>query len=185
VENGGETMILIINLCKEKLHYYEFVRPIEDILNKDGVEFETKHYLKLDEEDLKGAKKIIICGTSILDNEFMKDVKKFSWIKETDKPLLGICGGMEIIGVLFGGNLKKKTEIGFYFDKFERDFLGMNGMQELYHLHDFYIANLAGFEIFTKAEVIQAIKHRQRRIYGVLFHPEVRNKSLITRFVSL
>ena len=31
-------MILIINLCSEKLHYLEFVKPIEDILGKDYID---------------------------------------------------------------------------------------------------------------------------------------------------
>ena len=37
---------------------------------------------------------------------------------------------------------------------------------------------------FTKSKIPQAIKHKEKKIYGVLFHPEVRNKELILNFVK-
>ena len=74
-------MILIINLCKEKLHYYEFVKPIEDILKNKKIGFFTKNYKKISADDLKEAEKIIICGTSLKDNEFLEDINKFEWLK--------------------------------------------------------------------------------------------------------
>jgi GMP synthase (glutamine-hydrolysing) len=122
------------------------------------------------------------------DNEFLKDVKKFEWIKTFDKPILGICAGMQIIGVLFGGKIKKKTEIGFYSEIFENEFLGLKGKQEVYHLHNNFIAfdKLKEFNIYCYGNGIsQSVKHRDREIFGVLFHPEVRQKDLIKRFVEL
>ena len=53
-------MILIINICKEKLGYYEFVRPIESILENNKIKFFTKHYNKVNKNDLKKSDKIII-----------------------------------------------------------------------------------------------------------------------------
>jgi GMP synthase-like glutamine amidotransferase len=32
---------------------------------------------------------------------------------------------------------------------------------------------------------VQAIKHKQKDIFGVLFHPEVRNREIIERFVHV
>ena len=107
-------MILIINICHEKLHYYEFVKPIEDILRKGGVGFFTKYYKDITDSDLEKSLKVIICGTSLKDGEFVKDVSEFSWVSSFDKPLLGICGGMQVIGLLNGRDLKKGEEIGFY-----------------------------------------------------------------------
>ena len=180
----GGKMILIINTCKEKLHYFEFVKPVEDILKKQGIDFWTKHYLKISEKDLRRAKKIIICGTSLQDNQFMEDISYFSWLKNFKKPVLGICAGMQIIGLVFGGKIKKKVEIGFFREKFEREFLGLNGEQEVYHLHNHFVDffKLKGFEIFSGKEVPQAI--RFQKIYGILFHPEVRNKELVLNFVK-
>ena len=39
--------ILLINVCEQKLHYFEFVKPIENILKDEKKDFFTKHYLKL------------------------------------------------------------------------------------------------------------------------------------------
>ena len=117
-------MILIINICKEKLHELEFVKPIEDILRKNKISFKTRHYNEINESETKKFNKIIISGTSLKDDQFLENLDKFQWIKSYNKPILGICGGMQILGLLYGGNLKKKTELGFYFENF-KEFLGL------------------------------------------------------------
>jgi len=38
---------------------------------------------------------------------------------------LGICAGMQIIGLLYGSRLKKNTEIGQIRIKFQKEFLGL------------------------------------------------------------
>jgi GMP synthase (glutamine-hydrolysing) len=179
-------MILIINLCKEKLHYLEFVKPIEDILKRNNVKYFVRGYEKVKKVDLKKCKKIIICGTSLLDNEFIKKINLFDWVKDIGKPVLGICGGMQVIGLVFGGKFKKETEIGFYTEKFRKNFLGLLGKQEVYHLHNNYV-EFSGkeFEIFSGGKIAQAVKHKEKEIYGVLFHPEVRQKDLIKNFCLL
>jgi|TARA_Y100000310_G_scaffold309615_1_gene353899 GMP synthase (glutamine-hydrolysing) len=186
-------MILIVNVCKEKLHELEFVKPIEDILNRAGEDFFVKHYRDMGEKDLAKANKVIICGTSLKDEEFAKDLDKSDWIKDFEKPIFGICAGMQLIGMVFGGKLKKKTEIGFYFENVERDFLGLLGedeVHEVYHLHNNYIdfSELKDFEVYFKSSnsehLAQAVKHKKKEIYGVLFHPEVRQKEMILEFVK-
>jgi GMP synthase (glutamine-hydrolysing) len=177
-------MILIINTCKEKLHYLEFVKPIIDIVRLLDLKYLVKNYKKLKELDLKKADKIIICGTSLYDNEFLKNITYFKWIKNFNKPLLGICAGMQIIGLIYNGKLKKKTEIGFYKENFNKEFLGLIGEVEVYHLHNYYVDfnKISCFESYCKNKISQAIKHETKEIYGVLFHPEVRNKELIKKF---
>ena len=175
-------MILIINVCKEKLHYYEFVKPIEDILNKNKIAFFTKHHLDIKDKDLKKASKIILCGTSLQDFEYDKDLSKFKWIKNFEKPVLGICAGMQIISSVFGGKKKIATEIGYYHENFKKKFLSLEGEHEVYHLHNNYTILPEEFENFTDGKIPQAIKHKTKLIYGVLFHPEVRNKKLVEEF---
>ena len=163
-------MILIINICKERFHALEFVKPIEDILKKIGAQFKIKHYKELSEQDIKKSDKIIICGTSLADNEFLKNLKEFSWIKRYKKPLLGICGGSHIIGLLFGYKLKKKRQIGLKEIVLKHEFLGIKGKIKAYHLHQFHVLP----ELFKKDNV-----------YATLFHPEVRNKELIENFAKI
>lgn len=174
-------MILIINTCSEKLHYYEFVKPIEDILKKD---FITKHYSDLIEKDLEMSDKVIICGTSLNDNQFIKDIEKFSWIKNFEKPLLGICAGFQILGLVFGGELKKKLEIGYFHEDFIEKFFGLIGKQEVFHLHNNYISFGEDFRVYSGTQVPQAVKHKEKEIYGVLFHPEVRQKEMVLEFAD-
>ncbi|VVB80531.1 GMP synthase [glutamine-hydrolyzing] subunit A [uncultured archaeon] len=182
-------MILLVSVCKEKLHELEFVKPIEDTLRKEKIPFFTKHYVELSKGDLANASKVIICGTSLQDNEFARRVnlKCFNWIRDFNKPLLGICAGMQIIGLVNGGKVKKKTEIGFFNEKFDQSFLALNGFQEVWHLHNNSInfSKLKNFDVVCSGNGIsQAVKSREKEIYGVLFHPEVRNKNLILEFVK-
>ena len=178
-------MILVINICNERLHYYEFVKPVCDILKNVSADFKVKNYLDVNSDDLENARKIIICGTSLQDNNFIKNLVKFSWIKSFDKPLLGICGGFQILGLIYGGKLKNKTEIGFFEEKFFKNFLGLKGEVEVYHLHNNFVKFPKDFENFTTSEIYQAVKHKTKSLYGVLFHPEVRQKNLILEFVKL
>lgn len=163
-------MILIINICKELLHALEFVNPVEDILKANEIPFFTKHYGKLSQQDIKKADKIIICGTSLADNEFLKNLKEFSWIKHYKKPILSICGGAHIIGLILGYKLKKNMQIGLKDVALSHEFLGVKGKLQVYHLHQFYVLP----ELFKKDN-----------LYGVLFHPEVRNKDIIVNFAKI
>jgi len=178
-------MILLINICKEKLHYFEFVKPIEDILIKNDLKYFVKDYDKLEENDLKKPDKIIICGTSLNDNLFLENVDKFKWVKDYKKPIYGICGGMQIIGLIFNGKLKEKIEIGLNKITFHSKFYDSEGVREVYQLHNNYIEFSGQFNVMAKNDIVQAIKHNRKSIYGVLFHPEVRNKWMIERFCSL
>ncbi len=176
-------MILIINVCKEKLHYFEFVKPIEGIVRESRKDYFVRHYLELSNSDIEKADKIIICGTSLKDAGYLKELNKFSFLRGINKPVLGICAGMQIIALVFGGKLKKQTEIGMTRVKFEKDFLGLESEKEVYSLHNYSILPANDFEVFARGMCIQAVKHRQREIYGVLFHPEVRQRGLVKAFV--
>ena len=178
--------ILLIDICNEKLGFYEFVKPVRDILIKNNVNVFIKHYTRLKKKDLDEANSVIICGTTLYDNKFIEDINKFKWLTDFEGAVLGICGGMQIIGMIFNGKLCRGTEIGYYDEKFGNNFLGLMGKQEVYHLHNNYVdfSNL-DFEVFAANKISQGVKHKKKRIYGVLFHPEVRQKDLILNFCNL
>lgn len=162
-------MILLINICKEKLHFYEFVKPVGDILVKNKIKGFIRHYTCLTKKDLEKADKIIICGTSLKDNNFLKDIKNFNWIKNYKKPVLGICGGSHIIGLVLGNKLKKDKQIGLKEINIKDEFLGIKGKRQVYHLNQFYVLP----EVFN-----------QKNFHATLFHPEVRNKEIIINFYN-
>ncbi|MEK6848722.1 MAG: hypothetical protein AABX65_03765 [Nanoarchaeota archaeon] len=177
-------MMLIINICREKLHYLEFVKPIEDILKSLNIPFRTMHYEELDKKEISRADKVIICGTSLADNDFLKHLDCFSWIKGFKKPILGICGGMHILGIVFNGRLKKAKEIGITPIVFKKSFLGLSGEKLVYALHSLFVSSSQFDTYAVSKNCSQAIKHKTLPFYGVLFHPEVRVHSLITAFCT-
>ncbi|KYK34640.1 MAG: hypothetical protein AYK22_04965 [Thermoplasmatales archaeon SG8-52-3] len=178
-------MILLTQICNKKFHYFEFIKPIEDILKKEKIKFISIHYDKVSSDLVNKAEKIIISGTSLKDNSFINDIDKFKWIKEINKPILGICGGMHILGLVFNGELKKQQEIGLTTIEINEGFLGFKGKIEVYELHNFYAISRE-FETYAKSiNCPQAIKHKNFPFFGVLFHPEVRNKELIVNFSNI
>ncbi len=183
-------MILIINICKEQLHYYEFVKPIEDIITKSNQTFITRHYI--DDystiiDDLVKCDRVIITGTSLKDMGYSSSLSKFDFLKSYTKPVLAICGGMQLLCMIYKCKLIKGREIGLNAVNFESDYLGVNGSREAYTLHNMAIrentALKKSFNIFSRTKYVQSIKHKVLPHYGLLFHPEVRNKDLIVNFL--
>ena len=178
-------MILLINTCKDNLHYFEFVKPIEKIIKKEKTKFVVRHYSKLNKKILEKAEKIIICGTSLQDNKFLHDLSFFEFIKDFKKPILGICAGMIVVSLLFGSKLKKGQEIGLFKEEFIKEFLGLKGEQKVYYLHNYYTTLPKDFDSYTKGKFPKAIKHRNKEIYAVLFYPEVRHEEIINQFLKI
>jgi GMP synthase (glutamine-hydrolysing) len=182
-------MILIINVCKEEMHYFEFVKPIEDILKKLEEPFITKPYSEVTKRDLDSSHRIIITGTSLKDMSYSspKNILKFKFLLSYNKPVLAICGGMQLLCMIHGCKLVKGQEIGLHNINFYAEFLGVNGSREVYELHNMVIKDdvvlKKNFSVYSKTTHIQAVKHKHFKRYGVLFHPEVRNKDLIVNFL--
>lgn len=173
-------MIVIINLNKYKLHDLEFIKPITDLLK----DHKMVHYKSLKPLHLKQAKKIIIAGTSLKNNDYLKDLKSFEWIKNYNKPILGICSGMQIIALLHGAKLKKSKEIGQTKIKILKKDSLINNIDKIYSLHQFSVSLPKEFELIANSSrCIQAI--RKNNLIGVLFHPEVYNKEIIKSFEGL
>jgi anthranilate/para-aminobenzoate synthase component II len=182
-------MILIVNICREEMHYFEFVKPIEDILKNAEEPFMMKHYSKLTKKDIDSSHRIIITGTSLKDMSYSKSISKFKFLLTYDKPVLGICGGMQVLCLVYGCSLEKGNEIGLKNVNFNAEFLGINGLRDVYTLHNMVIMDddkfKKYFHVYSKTGFIQAVKHKHFKHYGVLFHPEVRNKDLIINFLHV
>lgn len=175
-------MILIINVCRESLHYSEFVNPVVNVLSSINERYFVLNYDNVTTEDLGNADKIIICGTSLYDNEYLEHIEKFSWIRTCNKPIFGICAGCQIIQIVYGGSINKIKEIGAVDIEFNEEFLGIIGKRKVYSLHQNVVMS-NDFVVYAKSALCpHAVKHRDKEIYGVLFHPEVYNHDILENF---
>jgi GMP synthase (glutamine-hydrolysing) len=120
-----------------------------------------------------------------MDTTTLNRITRFNWLKNFNIPVLGICAGMQTIGLVFGGYLENCREIGMIkIETFKKNILFSSTFQA-YSLHNYSLEPPAEFEMLAKSEnCIQAIKHKNKDIYGVLFHPEVRNKEVIQNFIQ-
>jgi GMP synthase (glutamine-hydrolysing) len=95
---------------------------------------------------------------------------------------------MQVIGALFGGTIQSQPSIGL--KKFEiftnSNLLGEPRTIEGYHLHNFGVTIPEGFMLIAGSpEAVIAFQHDQRQIYGIIFHPEVRNRWILEKFANL
>jgi GMP synthase-like glutamine amidotransferase len=180
-------MILVVDMSckKDSLGFYEFVLPIVSIV-KELNAVNVKHYSELKEDYLDRCDCIILSGTPLRDHATLNQPEKFQWITTCKKPILGICAGMQSLGLVFGAGLKKCLGIGMtQITTLKPNPLFSSGFKA-YTLHNFSLMPSDDFEVLAEsAQCVQAIKHKQRDIYGVLFHPEVRNKEILQRFVHV
>ena len=180
-------MILIVdmNWKKDSLGYYEFVLPVVAVAKKMS-DLRTKHYLEITSQDLNQFNSVILSGTALKDTATLSQLEKFQWLRETEKPVLGVCAGMETIGMVFGAPLVPVLEIGMTPIISLKDNPLFSGDFKAFSLHSYSVEVPEEFEVWAKsAKCIQAIKHKTKPIYGTLFHPEVRNQELIRRFIEL
>ncbi len=180
-------MILVVdmNWKRDSLGYFEFVLPILAIVQELD-EFVVKHYREVTSRDLAYCNKIILSGTALKDNVTLNEPENFSWLKSVDKPVLGICAGMQTIGVVFGLLLTMCLEVGMTPTTTLSENPLFSDAFKAYSLHNYSVESSEEFEVLAEsARCLQAIKHKQKPIYGLLFHPEVRNEEIVKRFVKL
>jgi len=170
-------MILIISTCKEKLSEIEFVKPIENIVGKCV----TKHFTEVTPEDVGQASKIIIAGTALKDFDYLEG--NFDWLKNTNKPILGICAGMQLIAQAHNIPVEDFVTIGPRKVEIITENTLAEGSFNAYFLHT--KTGTGDFQVLATTDGKACmIKHPNKDIYGVIFHPEVMNENIIRRFIQ-
>ncbi len=141
----------------------------------------------------KNVKGYILSGgpSSLKDKDSPRLDHKFFNI---DKPILGICYGMQLIAEAMGGELVQSESREYGRAKFEALnsplFSGIPRQSQVWMSHGDSITKLPdGFDIIGSTDTLEvaAIANQARSIYGLQFHPEVHHtpegKNIIGNFL--
>jgi ABC transporter with metal-binding/Fe-S-binding domain ATP-binding protein len=186
----GRGGILLVDLCSRSasLSRYEFVCPIRDHLHEAGYMCRILHYSQVTTRDLAGCERVILCGTALKDNDYVRNLQPFSWVKSLKKPLLGICAGMQVIAAIYGGSIVPHARIGLTEMEILQNspLLGDPRSIEGYHLHNYSVTLPEGFVLLAGTrDSAEAFCHPNHPTFGILFHPEVRNRWILERFAGI
>lgn len=180
-------MIGILDCTRQDLPLLrdEFVSPLMSVVKNAGF---NPVILPLATRCLpEGLDGIILSGTALMDNIYLKEGLP-EWLLNWTGPVLGICAGMQLITVSFGGELIPSEMIGMTeitVIKEERLFSGKDRFNA-WELHGSGVRPHNTMMILARSDSgVQAIQLSDRPWYGVLFHPEVRNEWVIKNFLTL
>lgn len=183
-------MICIINYGSKKTKFFS------NILNELNA---PNKIIKLDEINELTIKKfsgIIISGAPIILTKIDKQkyLDSFKFIKEIDIPILGICFGHQIIGLLFDSkiNLGEEVRNKEYIEIVSNDiiFSKLENRSLFQEDHCEFINLPKEFVLLAKSPSCnnEAMKHIEKKIYGLQFHPEVsglNGKIILENFVKI
>jgi len=183
-------MILLVDLCWQpgSLSRDEFVGPVARIVERAGESWREVHFSQATETGLAGTSGIILCGTALQDNLFAERTAEYSFLFDSGLPVLGICAGMQALCLAFGGSIRPACEIGMTTvrPRASDPLLGSTGAFGAYELHSFACDPPPGWMVTAVSDTcVQAVRHPSRPLFGVMFHPEVRNDHVVERFCAL
>mgnify|MGYP005672428749 FL=1 len=175
--NGDDFMIIVID-------------------NYDSFTYNLVHYLGEFEQDIKVIRNDEMSVPEIMDNNPSKIVISpgpctpkeagisVELIKTAEVPILGVCLGHQAIGAAFGGNIIKAPEV-FHGKTSSIDHDGSLLFSEIEKSYDVVRYHSLIIDMKTLPselnvtatlsddnEIIMAVEHINRPIYGVQFHPE-------------
>ena len=154
-----------------------------------------------------------------MDNDYFNFIQDFTWLRSVTIPMLGICAGMQFLGLIHGSQRIRCLEIGMIPIEIIRSTpsppfsvsastpsplssasastpassnhlvscptSSSPNSLEGYNLHRYAILLSEELIILARSEgSVQAFGHREKPVFGVMFHPEVRNPEVIEQFIT-
>lgn len=182
-------MILIVNCGSNKVPY------VEDVVN-DHMDYTTVSMYDLNKTNFEDFKGIIISGAPILISQVNPDpyLEAFDFLKTIEIPVLGICFGHQILGMVYGAfpALEKEDRDWQTISFYEESAILKSIPNEVLMMED-HTENISippGFMLLGSSDqcVNEAMQHKEKKLYGVQFHPEVSGNMgarLIENFVNI
>ncbi|MFH1308202.1 MAG: gamma-glutamyl-gamma-aminobutyrate hydrolase family protein [archaeon] len=170
-------MILIIN------NQSKFIKEFEKTFKKWKVKYKIiGHKDRTDLHKVKNIKGVILSGGNI-GLYYQSLINDYIPLINLNVPIIGFCMGHELIGVVYGGAIKKLKEKQ---DKIEKIFLDkkdplFKGLKKEIFLKEKHVNCISRLPkefkplAHSKTCKIEIMKHKKRPIYGFQSHPEVSN----------
>jgi GMP synthase (glutamine-hydrolysing) len=170
-----------------------YIKELPKLL--ESFKFKLVSFNNLDNISFKDFKGIIISGAPILLTKGDKEsyLKKFTFLNKINLPVLGICFGHQIIGLLSNATIHMGEEIRYKqeINVIEEDDL-FKGLTDFVFVEDHceYITLPEEFTLLAKSKTCknEAMKHKTKPIYSTQFHPEVsgeNGKILLKNFINI
>jgi len=171
--------ILIIDCGSSK------VLDIEAQLEAINIKFKTIKWDKINLETIEENPGIIISGAPILLTEVDNQpyLKAFKFLKKYPNPVLGICFGHQILGLLHGSEIKiGKEDRNWQNIKIETSSTLFNYIRKPYNMMEDHIEEISlpkGFKLLATSSKCsnEAMQHKIKPLFGVQFHPEVSERA--------
>lgn len=186
------TKVLIINNEKDKNNLGFAPRIQKALTYEDRVSFEILHYTEISTKRIKeiDPHMIYLTGRLTYAGDVEKDeyTAELAMIREIEVPLFGICIGHQLISIAHGATLGRIFESSEYEEDIrEEGFVEIhkrqqdpifNGIHNPFMVYEYHLEEVKEipdhFEVIASSYLceVQAIRHKEKLIYGVQFHPE-------------
>ena len=114
-QSGGPVILIVdMNSRPDSLAFPEFVLPIVRCMPPPphGQSHRIVHYRELTPGHLDDVQGMIFSGTPLMDNDYFNFIQEFTWLRTVNIPMLGICAGMQFLGLIHGSQHVRCLEIG-------------------------------------------------------------------------
>lgn len=170
----------------------EFAAPIEKIISEAGSKPVFLDYAECLEFNFKAVDGAILTGSPQGDDIVEHHLPYFRWIKDFEKPLLGICAGHHVTGFMYGADLLQSEEpesgdFDVMILKADPLFANLPKNIAVKQMHNDSITLPVNFELLASSAICknQLMKHKEKPLYTCQFHPEFYNHDLIRNFIAL
>ena len=182
--------ILIVNSAEPNIS--EFANSIKEILSNRMIESEVVEYRDCLTVQMDRYSGVIISGSPQGDDIVEHHQPFFQWVKGYRHPVLGICAGHHVVGTMYGAKYLRSEEPesgNVIIEVLRADSLFKNMPLEFEgrQMHNDSITLPSGFLHLAKSKTCfnQAMRHAEKPLYTLQFHPEFINPEILLNFVAL